>query len=105
MEEVSGALEHEGAVVVSIETIDGALEAITRLGMRPDVLVVDGTLPAGPELVAVLRRLPSLRGLRVVAASPVRAPEAFPFEQVTIVKRHDLSRLFDALEGVQALLP
>ena len=102
--EVSRALEHEGAVVVSIDTVDGALEAMTRLGVRPDVLVVDCALPSGPELVAVLRRLQSLRGLRVFIAAPVRAPEAFPPGHVTIVKRHHLSSVFDAVEGVQGLL-
>jgi CheY-like chemotaxis protein len=100
---VAKALHDEGAVVICVETVEGALQAVED-GFRPGALVVDGMLPFAPALIACLRRHPDLEDMQVIAASPVRAGTAFLSGGVTVIKRHDLAAVVDALDAQQRLL-
>ena len=78
------ALAGEGAVVICVESIDGAIHAVED-GFRPEVLVIDGTMKSGPDLMARVRRELACDELPVIVAAPVRDPTLMYARGVRIV--------------------
>ncbi len=58
-----------------------------RTGGGREVLVVDGAMRYGPELVARVRRAPECRLIPVVVAAPLRDAGELSSLGVTVVKR------------------
>ncbi len=100
---LADALQEEGAVVICVQTMEGAMDALED-GFRPSALVVDGTLSFARGLVARLRRHPELRDVQVIAASPIRSPAAFASGGVMVMKRHDISAVVNAVDAQQRLV-
>ncbi len=71
VDSVSYSLQDEGAVVVCVTMVDDAIQVL-EAGFRPEVLVVDGAMRSGPELVARARQAPECKLIPVVVAAPVR---------------------------------
>jgi CheY-like chemotaxis protein len=85
-DDLTEALRDEGALVVCVEGVDAASEAI-QSGFRPDAVVVDGALPGALDLVEWVRRAPELPRVPVVTASPAPLIDDFPRADFILVKR------------------
>ena len=93
------SLQEEGAVVICVGSLDGAIQALED-GFRPEVLVVDGALRFGSELVARVRETTECQDIPVFVVSPVRGrPDDLSSPGTTVVKRNGNS----VVEAVQAL--
>jgi CheY-like chemotaxis protein len=97
VDSIGCTLQDEGAVVVCVGTMDDAVQVLDS-GFRPEVLVVDGAMRSGPELVARVRRRPGCRQIPVVVSAPVRDLGGLPSRGVTIVKRQ--AALVEAIQGL-----
>jgi hypothetical protein len=92
-------LQDEGALVICVQTVDGAMQALED-GFRPEALVVDGTMRFGPELISGVRGRPECTDIPVVVSTPLRTPDELPSHGVTLVKRQDPTALVEAIQGL-----